>query len=146
NGELFVLGGQNTNTNTGEIYNPATNNWTYTANYPLSTFGAGPSEVLANGTVLVGDPNSTATYVYNPATNTWSSGPAKLFGDSSTQETWVKLPDGSILSYDHLGTAPQEAQRFIPSENQWIDAGTVPVSLTSTIGNRVGAAVLLPSG
>ena len=68
------------------------------------------------------------TYIYDPATNSWSTGPTKLYNDRSDEETWTKLADGSILSYDILGN-PQHAQRMDPTTMTWVDAGSVPVAL-----------------
>jgi len=105
-GRVFVLGAEITGpngqvawNNTGEIYNPLANTWTSTAPFPESTFG-GPTTLLADGRVLAGSMNGPQTYIYNPTTDSWSSGPTKLYGDSSQFETWTKLADGSILSYD----------------------------------------------
>src|SRR5205814_2375990 len=63
----------------------------------------------------------------------------------------VLLPDGSVLSYDCFaspGTGGGFAQRYLPSTNTWVDAGSVPVSLTNstTLDNELGPAFLLPDG
>ena len=50
----------------------------------------------------------------------------KLHADPSDEETWIKLPDDSILSYDIYASITHtrfEAQRFIPSKDQWVDVG-----------------------
>ena len=106
-GKVFVVGGEysgpkgtNNWTNTGEIYDPVANTWSPIANFPQTQFGDDPSEVLPNGTVLAGYLSGPQTYVYNPTTNTWTATGTKLLNDRSDEETWVKLPDGSILSYD----------------------------------------------
>src|SRR5581483_8578314 len=74
----------------------------------------------------------------------------KLRNDASDEETWVMLPDGSILSYDVFGspsTGAGHAQRYVPSSGQWVDAGSVPVPLTSpNVGYELGPATLLPNG
>ena len=149
-GRLLVLGGEYTgpnytptSTNTGEIYNPVTNSWSSIPSFPLSSFGDDPSMVLPDGRVLAGYISGPQTYIYDPATNSWSSGPTKLYGDGSDEETWTKLPDGSILSYDIWGNG-QHAQRMDPATMTWIDAGSVPVALVS--GSEIGPAVLLPDG
>jgi uncharacterized repeat protein (TIGR01451 family) len=148
-GEQSVRGGAHVWNNTGEIYNPVTNTWTAVPNFPEPTFG-GPTELLPDGRVLAGSMNGPNTYIYDPAANTWSPGPTKLYNDSSILETWTKLPDGSILSYDlneDVGTSPTEAQRLDPLTMTWIDAGTVPVALQSNAASpRIGPAVLLPDG
>ncbi len=149
-GTVLVLGGEYTGPNntaddtpTGEIYNPVTNVWSRIPNYPLSNFGDGPSMLLPDGRVLAGSQSGPQTYIYDPVANSWATGPTKLFNDSSSEETWTKLADGSILSYDISGN-PQEAQRLDPTTMTWIDSGAVPVKLDS--GSEIGPALLLPDG
>jgi uncharacterized repeat protein (TIGR01451 family) len=151
-GRVLVLGGvasDGTFLNTGEIYNPLTNTWTSITNFPESTFGNGRTMLLPDGRVLAGSIAGPQTYIYDPATDKWSDGPTKLYGDPTFKEVWTKLADGSILSYDVTGN-PQEAQRLDvsnpdPSQWQWVDAGSVPVSLQSGTDD-LGPAVLLPDG
>ncbi len=148
-GRVFELGAEILNgnlvwDNTGEIYSPITNTWSPIPNFPEPTFG-GPTMLLPNGTVLAGSMTGPNTYIYDPAANAWSAGPTKLYGDSSQWETWTKLADGSILSYDLGGTASQEAQRLDVSTMTWVDAGTVPTSLASSRPS-IGPALLLPDG
>jgi uncharacterized repeat protein (TIGR01451 family) len=154
-GRVFVLGGEYNASganrvwnNTGEIYNPITNTWTNIPNFPEPTFG-GPTMLLPNGTVLAGSMNGPQTYIYDPVANAWSPGPTKLYNDSSWYETWTKLPDGSVLSYDlndSFGPGSTEAQRLDLSTMSWVDAGTVPVALQAGTRPRIGPAVLLPDG
>ena len=155
-GRVFVVGGEYSgpnltpnDTNTGEIYNPVTNSWSSIPNFPQSNFGDDPSMVLPDGRVLTGYISGPQTYIYDPAGNTWSPGPTKLYSDRSDEETWTKLPDGSILSYDIFGN-PQHAQRLDvsnpdPTQWQWVDAGSVPVNLSDS-GSELGPAELLPDG
>jgi len=153
-----VLGGEysgsprtKTETNTGEIYDPTTNSWSAIAPVPESEFGDGPSEALGNGLVLAGSLTHPQTYLYNPSNNTWSQTGNKQDSDASSEETWVKLPDGSILSHDIKGVSPQPAQRFDPLLNEWVSSGYVPVQLASNAGDsaavpEIGPAFLLPDG
>ena len=151
-GRILVQGGEYSGplglanwVNTGEIYTPSTNSWTNIATFPNSQFGDDPTEVLPNGTVLAGYLSGPQTYIYNPTSNTWSQAGTKLLNDRSDEEAWVKLADGSILSYDVFNTA--HAQRYIPSTNTWVDAGTVPVPLSSgAVGEELGPGFLLPDG
>ncbi|MDR3633479.1 MAG: Ig-like domain-containing protein, partial [Isosphaeraceae bacterium] len=153
NGNVFILGGEYSGpqgaqnlTNTGEVYNPIKNTWTNIANFPDANFGDDPTVLLPNGNILAGDVFNTNTYIYNPSTDTWTQSASKLDGDQSDEETWVKLPDGSILTYDVF--APGKAQRYIPSQNQWVETGaTPPLPLTSAaVGFELGPAFLLPDG
>src|SRR5262249_7986076 len=105
-----------------------------------------------NGDVLAGYLSGPQTYIYHPATNTWTATGNKLTNDNSDEETWVKLPDGSVLSYDvctndPTGCSRGHAQRYVPSSGTWVDSGTVPVPLTSkALGYELGPALLLPDG
>ena len=57
-GNVFVVGGlyasDQSGSNSAEIYNPQTNTWTKVASDPVAQVGNQPTEVLANGGVMVG--------------------------------------------------------------------------------------------
>ncbi|HEU5118098.1 MAG TPA: kelch repeat-containing protein, partial [Isosphaeraceae bacterium] len=106
-------------------------------------FGDDPIVVLPDGQVLAGYFNGPTTYRFNPsapAGSQWTqTAGAKLHGDRSDEETWVKLPDGSILSYDIFasGGGTFQAQRYVPSLDSWVDASNLdptnpPSPLTSS--------------
>lgn len=156
-GRVFVLGGEYSGanltanwSNTGEIYDPLANTWTPITNFPQSQFGDDPSILLPNGKILCGYVSGAATYLYDPASNSWTQAGTKLRSDRSDEETWILLPDGSVLSYDVFASASSStgtAQRYIPSTNSWVDAGTLPAVLTtSTQGYELGPAMVLPDG
>jgi hypothetical protein len=151
-------------TNTAEVYDPTQGAWTLVAPAQTSTtpltqagtsppptaqpqFGDDPIEVLSDGTVLAGYFNGGTTYLYNPATNSWTNTagsklPASA-GDASDEETWVKLPDGSILSYSifsSMNASTFQAQRYIPASQMWVNASTLNTS------NPQSAPLLLSDG
>src|SRR4051812_38852101 len=107
-GRVFLIGGEysgpsgNQNfTNTGEIYDPVANSWTSTADFPLSVFGDDPTMLLDDGKLLCGYISGPQPSLYAPATNSWTPTGTKIHNsDASDEETWLKLPDGSVLSYD----------------------------------------------
>jgi hypothetical protein len=172
-------------TNTGEIFNPLANNgagqWTSitpfngekvsftTPPLPLGYyFGDDPTEVLNDGTVLCGFIGDNDTYIYNPAldpllnpglpgnSNPWSATGAKSHAnDRSDEETWVKLGDGTVLTYDIYSSIADnkfEGERYNPASGTWIDASTVdptnpPSQLSSNVvGQELGPAFVLPDG
>lgn len=156
-GKVFLVGGEysgpsgNQNiTNTGEIYDPVANTWTPIAPFPKPEFGDDPTVLLPNGKVLCGYIFNASTYLYDPATNTWAATGTKLRSDASDEETWMLLPDGSVLSYDVFASPAAgagTAQRYLPASGTWVSAGTVPVPLTgSAFGFELGPASLLPDG
>ena len=156
-GEYTLVGGSTTETdvNSGEIYDPIANTWTPVASIPGSldpsnNYGDDPLTVLNNGTVFAGYIFDARTFIYNPGTNSWSLGGMKLNGDRSDEEGWVKLPDGSILSYDvfsSISSGTAHAQRYIPSTNTWVATSNLPAQLSSSAdGFELGPGLLLPDG
>ncbi len=155
-GRVLVVGGEDSGpqgqmnfTNTGEIYDPTADAWTPIRNFPARQFGDDPSEELPDGRVLAGYLLGGQTYIYNPASDSWNFAAFKARNDRSDEETWVKLPDDSILSYDvfDASATTAHAQRYLPAQNQWVDAGDVPVILSnSDVGFELGPAFLLPDG
>ncbi len=152
-------------TGTSFDLNGTTGNGAYTSGGSWSAFksqyGDDPIEVLGNGDVLAGYFNSPTTYLYNPTTNTWTTtANTKLHNDRSDEETWLKLADGSILSYDIYASSSGtfQAQRYVPSTGLWTDAsgidGANPPSILSDPGSapnggegaELGPAFLLPNG
>ncbi len=151
-GRVLVLGGEysgsqgQTNwTHTAEIYDPAADSWRSAASFPQARFGDDPSAMLPDGRVLAGYLNGPQTYIYDPSANTWTETGDKADNDRSDEETWVKLPDDSILSYDIFNNG--HAQRYYPATHQWVATSSVPVALSSSaVQNELGPAFLLPDG
>jgi hypothetical protein len=159
-GRVFVAGGEYSSvggdTNTTEIYDPVANTWTLEANYPLANLGDSISAMMPDGRVLAGSQYSSTSYLYNPSSNTWSTtGPSELHGDNASEEGWVKLADGSMLTYAIQGSQSEAGQRLVQGtteeQSTWVDAGNVPVALESNGGNNgivpeLGPGLLLPNG
>jgi hypothetical protein len=151
-GRVFVQGGEYSGpgtvqnfTNTGEIYDPVTDSWTKITNFPQSQFGDDPTVVLRDGRILAGYLAGPQTYLYDPATDTWSQTGSKLRNDRSDEETFLLLPDGSVLTTDVFSN--QTSQRYDPASGTWVDAGTIPVPLSSSaVGFEMGPATMLPDG
>jgi hypothetical protein len=143
-GRVYVAGGEyGTGGSSGETYNPLTNVWT---NAPSTgqTISDANSEILEDGRVLqamVNTSGPTLVKIYDPVTNTYANAPSTL--GSHNESAWIKLPDNSILMVD-IGSTISE--RYIPSLNQWLVDGTVPVDLYDPFGFETGGALLLPDG
>jgi hypothetical protein len=160
-GRVFIAGGEFGNgASVAEVYDPVANSWTL-INPPTSlmnpsapspalasgnqAFLDSQSVVLPNGHVLVAPvgPNvDDGTLLYDPYANTWSEGPltASIYQDESS---WVKLPDGSILTIDPNA---QTTERYIPSSNSWIPDRSTPVQLWDTANQEIGAFLLQTNG
>lgn len=153
-GRVFVAGGEyGTGGAKAEVYDPQTNVWTQ-LNVPTSVLNPGAnntfydsnSEILPDGRVII-TPVAPISYggtvIYNPAANTWVNGPTLFRGGYQDEATWVKLPDQSFLTIDPFG---QNSERFIPSQNRWINDGVVPVAVYDPFGGEMGGGAFLPNG
>ncbi|MGA2255043.1 MAG: LamG-like jellyroll fold domain-containing protein [Thermoguttaceae bacterium] len=147
-GDVLVAGGEYGNgTDSAELYKPLNNTWSVLPSQPYGAFSDSISMVITGGTlngdVMIAPVGSTNGYtaIFNPSTDTWSQGPKLYRGVNAEEQSWVKLADGSILTCDGNGTS----ERYIPSENQWVDAGAVPVNLWDSLG-EIGPALLMNNG
>jgi len=149
-GRVFVAGGEHPNApnnqqqTNAQVFNPLTTNWTVTADAGGVNFSDSESVILPNGNVLVhpvssGTNNPNVTMIYNPGLDSWTVGPTKIY--AQTEESWVKLPDESILT---IGRGTTNSERYIPSLNLWIKDADVPVKVYTNF--ETGAAFLLPNG
>ena len=145
NGNVFVAGGEYGNGSaTGEVYNTLTNTWTSLPSQSFGSFIDSESMLLPNGNVLIAPvaPNPSGyTTIFNTATNTWSQGPKLFRGGSTDEQSFVKLPDDSILTIDGGSTS----ERYIPASNSWINDGAVPESLFDSLG-EIGPGFLMNDG
>ena len=150
NGNVYAAGGEygTDGTQAGwhvEVYNPLTNVWTEaTGTTSAKTISDGSCNILDNGDVLqalVDVSMPVHVNFYTPSTNAMTSAPSTLHGQNESM--WLKLPDNSILFVDEGATT---SERYIPSLNQWVADGNVPVSLYDPTGYECGPAWMLPNG
>jgi hypothetical protein len=146
-GRVFVAGGEysdaGSETNTCEIYEPLSNTWTAIAT-PAGWIHVGdaPCVVLPDGRVLVGQIDDERTAIYDPVANSWSAGPQKL--DQSSEESWVLMPDGTVLTAQC--TAHPGAEKYVIATNSWVPAGQTPNDLVEAASIEIGPGILLPDG
>ncbi|MDC3960914.1 hypothetical protein KEG38_44220 [Polyangium jinanense] len=141
NGQVLVVGGYNP---PAELYNPATNTWSSTANAPSSYRGA-TMVLLPSGKVLLAGAGSTgkSAVLYDPDTGTWS-----VTGNLATPRfyhTATLLQDGRVLvtggtAQEHGGTALASAEIYNPIAGTWTAAGSLGTA------RQRHTATLLPSG
>ncbi len=145
-GRVLVAGGEystsGSDTTDCEIYNPVLNTWKSLAPPGWAKVGDAPCCVLADGRLLLGSIDDTRTAIFDPTTDTFSPGPNKA--DASSEETWTLLPDGTVLTAE-CSNHPQ-AEKYLPSTNLWVSAGTLPVDLVQASSIEIGPALLLPDG
>jgi hypothetical protein len=154
-GRVFVAGGEyNVSGAAGvdllacSIYDPVTDSWAAIATPPgWTNIGDAPSCVLPDGRVLLGNINTVQTAILDPVTRTWSAGGNKH--DTSSEESWTLLPDGTIIVAE-VNNHPH-AEKYLIANNQWIHAGSTPpghdlVLNEPGISIEIGPAVLMPDG
>ncbi len=169
-GRVFVIGGEHStagsDTPTGEIFDPQTNQWS-NINKPSSfdfVRGDCNGSVLTDGRVLLGGATpsgpppswSKRTAIWDPHTNSWAEAGLRFGTLGSTdksdpfeEETFLLLRDGSVLVPAVRDTP--KAQRYVPVLDEWLHVHDAPVSLAiDTLGGtgvfETGPAILLPSG
>ena len=146
-GRVFVAGGEystsGSDTTDCEVYDPVFNRWT-SISPPAgwTAVGDAPCCTLTDGRVLIGNIFDTRTAFFDPATDTFSAGPNKA--DASAEETWTLLPDGTVLTAE-CSNHPQ-AEKYLPSSNTWVSAGTVPADLVQASSIEIGPSLVLPDG
>ena len=110
-----------------------------------SNIGDVPLCVLADGRVLLGFINGTQTSLFDPITGTFSPGPDK--GDSSSEESFALLPDGTVLAVQCSNVG--YAEKYVPSTDSWVPAGATPSTLPQSCPPyvaEIGPTVVLPNG
>ncbi|HTN52130.1 MAG TPA: hypothetical protein VML50_06975 [Anaeromyxobacter sp.] len=152
-GRVFVAGGEynagaQVDLLAAEIYDPVTNAWSNIGTPAgWTNVGDAPCCVLPDGRVLLGSIKDTRTAFYDPGLNSWTPGPTKA--DSSSEETWTLLPDGTVI--DAECSNHPHAEKYLPTTNHWVTASSVPSAhdlVQSSVGstNEIGPAILLPDG
>jgi hypothetical protein len=159
NGKVWILGGEYSGpvldqniTNTGEVYDPVSNSWAPIASHPEPYFGDDPSMLLSGGIIMAGGIFTNASYLYNIATDHWSFGATKVYPDRSDEESWVKLPNGRVLTYDifeSVDRSGQFAELYDQKTNSWKSVspsdrtarGSIPPLSSVALGYELGPLV-----
>ncbi len=155
-GRVFVEGGEYNGTSGGEvwtnlgaIYSPVTNTWTSLTPPPgWSQIGDSQCVLFPDGvSLMVANILNGQTAILNTSTLAWTliSGSGKR--DRNDEEGWVLLADGTIMTVDaeNAGGSPN-AERYIPSTQTWIGAGTTPARYEDSGSEELGPMVLRPNG
>jgi len=145
-GRVIVVGGEQSgaggDTNRGEIYDPVADSWTPIALPPWPIVGDASCSVLPDGRLMVGALITTESLIYDPATDSWSAAANKAV--RSNEETWILLPDETILAVQCWD--PYRSERYSTSSNAWKDEGKPPVMLVDPAMHEIGPAMLTYDG
>lgn len=143
NGTVFVAGGEYGNgSDHGEIFDPLRNTWTriYPDPIPAVAFSDAMSEILPDGNVLDAPVSKFGgCLIYNVASTNWQTAAS---AQNQNEVCWVKLANDNILTID---TGSQNAEHYVPSQNEWVSDNAVPVALYDSI-EEMGPGFVLPNG
>ena len=109
-GRVFIAGGEYNGGDRAEllapeIYDPIIDVWiTLSTPHRWTEIGDAACCMMPDGKILLAPPGRTdkRTAIYDPVTNMWTSAANKI-GPSSHEETWVLLPDQTILTCNCYG-------------------------------------------
>ncbi len=150
-GRVFIAGGEYNGTSAqvellaAEIYDPVANSWK-----PISTptgwtsIGDAPSAVLPDGRVLLGDILGKRSALYDPVADAWTAVGSTKDDPRCTEETWVLLPDQTVLAIE-CDNRPK-TEKYVIAADKWVSAGSTPVTLVDAASDEVGSALALPDG
>ena len=145
-GRVLVCGGEQTgdtgDTNKGEIYDPTTDVWTPMALPPWPNVGDAACCTLPDGRVLIGALLSGDCIIYDPVTNSWT--PTGAQSGRTNEETWILLPDGTIVAPQCF--PPFGSQKYIIATGVWQDEGALPVTIIDPVMSEIGPGMLLYNG
>ena len=143
-GRVIVIGGEQSgdvgDTNKGEIYDPVTDKWTHIPSPPgWANVGDATCCVLPDGRFMLGNINFPACMIYDPVTNSWA--PAASKAVRSNEETWILLPDNTILTVQCF--APFHGEKYLIGTDAWKPEGIPPVTLVDPVMHEIGPAMLM---
>jgi hypothetical protein len=150
-GRVFVAGGEyngsaHVDILAAQIYDPVADSWSSIPTPPgWGNIGDAPTCVLPDGRVLMGNITTVDTVLLDPVTKNWNAGGHKH--DTSSEESWTLLPDGTIIVAE-VNNHPH-AEKYLIATNQWIAAGSTPpghdlVLNEPGVSIEVGPAILMP--
>lgn len=125
---------------------------------PSACLGDEPSILISGGKILVGNLLNNSTYTYSIAKNSWEFAANKVYkNESSDEEAWTKLPDGSVLAYDLFQSIYANtgyAELYDADKNEWVSIspadgtahGTLPVLSSVALGYELGPELRLQDG
>jgi Kelch motif len=146
-GRVVIIGGEQSgaggDTTLGEIYDPVTDTWSPIPSPPGWTMvGDASCCILPDGRLMIGALTTPQCAIFDPVTDTWSAAASKAV--RSNEETWVLLPDGTILTAQCF--PPYQAEKYIIATNTWQNEGAIPVQLVDPGMAEIGPAMLMYNG
>ena len=146
-GRIVLIGGEQSgdggDTNKGEIYDPVSDSWSPIPSPPgWAQVGDATCCILPSGNLMIGALTTPLCAIFDPVTNSWSPAASKAI--RSNEETWVLLPDDTIVTAQCF--APYQSERYSISSDSWKNEGALPVSIIDQVMHEIGPAILMYNG
>ena len=146
-GRVIICGGEQSgdggDTNKGEIYDPVSDSWSAIPSPPgWANVGDASCCILPDGRLMIGALVTPQCAIFDPVSDTWTAAASKAL--RSNEETWVLLPDNTILTAQCW--APFQSEKYNIGANTWQNEGAIPVSLVDPVMHEIGPAMLLNNG
>jgi Kelch motif len=146
-GRIVLIGGEQSgaggDTNKGEIYDPVSDSWSPMPSPPgWAEVGDAACCILPNGNLMIGALTTPLCAIFDPITDSWSPAASKAI--RSNEETWVLLPDDTVVTPQCF--PPYRSERYSISSNAWKDEGALPVSVIDHLMSEIGPAMLMYNG
>ncbi len=147
-GRIILIGGEQNgdfpDTNKGEIYDPVADTWTPIPTPPLPKIGDASCCVLPDGRFMVGYIDDVDCVIYDPVTNGWSAAGKKHV--RSNEETWVLLPDETIVTINCIAPHQNKPEKYVIGANAWKVEGVQPVAMIDPVMSEIGPGMLMTNG
>jgi hypothetical protein len=143
-GRVAIIGGEQSgaggDTNKGEIFDPVTDTWSPIPSPPgWSIVGDASCCILPDGRLMIGALLTGQCAIFDPVTDTWTAAASKAI--RSNEETWILLPDNTIITAQCF--APFQSEKYNIGANTWQNEGAIPVSLVDPVMDEIGPAMLM---
>jgi hypothetical protein len=160
-GRVVVCGGEYSGTsasvtendnNTCEIYDPQANTWT-PFDSPLlpgpdketwTAISDAPSTVLADGSFLLGSIEGPFLAKLDPASLTWTTLNNRPHVESSDEDSWVLMPDGTVAAPSC--TNPPSTWVYHSANDVWLRGNDLNPGIVDVADIETGPALLLYDG
>jgi N-acetylneuraminic acid mutarotase len=143
-GRIYAVGGLVGRSNANEIYDTATNAWSFGADLPVGTDHAWA--VALNGRLYVGAPGSNRVFSYDPGGNVWADVARSLFLHGGTAVAGVI--EGRIYLAGGAGGSMigNELEVYDPATNLWTALAPMSCSRNHTAGGVIGGKLYVAGG
>ena len=143
-GKVYAVGGLGGRSNANEIYDIATNAWTFGADLPVTT---DHSWAVSFGTrVYVGGGSSNRVFFYEPAPDAWTEVASSTFVHGGTPVAAVI--DGRIFVAGGAGggMAGNELEAYDPAADRWSTLAPMSCARNHMGGGAIGGKLYVAGG